>query len=106
MNADDITKAQYAAIRNKVGEMVVYLSRLDDRMSYKGFPTDDPLKLVVTNALIAVQQMHKEVLSRSFDVKAISDSEKPSAADLLFTRTSAPRKHEKHRLERPKRESH
>ena len=93
MNADDLTKAQYAALRNKVGEMVASLNRLNKRMGAIGFPTDDPLRLVVANALTAVHELHSEVQCRSIDGK--SREEKPPV-DLLFTRKSVPRKHERH----------
>jgi hypothetical protein len=104
MNADDLTKAQYAALRNKVGEMVAYLDRLKNRMGARGFPEDDPLRLVVVSALTAMHELHAEVQCRSIDGKG--REEKPPAVDPLFTRTSAPRKHEKYRLGRPRRESH
>ncbi len=106
MNADDLSKAQCAAIRIKVGDMVAYLSRLNDRLSYKGFPADDPLRLVATKALSAVQQMHKELLSRSFDVKTVAEPEMPPAVDPFFTRKSALRKDEKIRLGRIRRDTH
>jgi hypothetical protein len=93
MNADDLTKAQYAALRNKVGEMVASLNRLNKRMGAIGVPTDDPLRLVVANALTAVHELHSEVQCRSIDGKG--REEKPPV-DLLFTRKSAPRKHERH----------
>ena len=105
MNADDLTKAQYAALRNKVGEMVAYLGRLNKRMGDRGFPNDDPLRRVVVSALNAVHQLHAEVQCRSIDGKGREEVEKPPV-DPLFTRISAPRKHEKYRLGRPRRESH
>ena len=103
MNADDLTKAQYAALRNKIGEIVAYLNRLNKRMGARGFPKDDPLMRVVVAALTAMHELHSEVQCRSIDGKGRGES--PSV-DPLFTRTSAPRKHEKFRLGRPRRESH
>jgi hypothetical protein len=105
MNADDLTKAQYAALRNKVGEIVAYLGRLNKRMGDRGFSEDDPLKQVVVSALRSVHQLHAEVTCRSIDGKGREEIAKPPV-DPLFTRTSAPRKHEKYRLGRPRRESH
>jgi hypothetical protein len=105
MNADDLTKAQYAALRNKVGEIVAYLGRLNKRMGDRGFPEDDPLRRVTADALSAMHQLHAEVQCRSIDGKGRDAVEKPPI-DLLFTRTSALRKHEKYRLGRARRESH
>jgi hypothetical protein len=105
MNADDLTKAQYAALRNKVGEIVAYLGRLNKRMGDRGFPEDDPFRRVTADALIAMHQLHAEVMCRSIDGKGRDEVEKPPI-DPLFTRTSALRKHEKYRLGRPRRETH
>src|SRR5688572_15765085 len=102
MNANDLNKAQYAALRNRVGEMVAYLGRLKKRMDVRCFPEDDPLMRVVVEALNAVHQLHSEVQCRSIDGKGREEIEKPPV-DPLFTRTSAPRKHEKYRLGRPRR---
>jgi hypothetical protein len=103
MNADDLTKARYAALRNKIGEMVAYLNRLNKRMGDRGFPVDDPLRLVVAKALAAVHELHNEVQCRSIDGKG---REETPPVDPLFTRTSAPRKHEKIRLGRVRPETH
>jgi hypothetical protein len=105
MNADDLTKAQYAALRNKVGEIVTYLKRFNNRMGDRGFLEDDPLKRVVVDALNSVHQLHVEVQCRSIDGKGREEVETP-LVDPLFTRTSAPLKHEKYRLGRPRRETH
>src|SRR3954469_706676 len=105
MNADDLTKAQYAALRNKVGEMLTYLGRLNKRMGDRGFSENDPLKRVAADALRAVHELHAEVMCRSIDGKGRNEIEKPPI-DPPFTRTSAPRKHENYRLGRPRRETH
>jgi hypothetical protein len=106
MNADDLTKAQCAEMRRKVSEMVSYLTRLNDRMSHKGFPDQDPIRLASANALKALQVLHKELLSRSFDVKSSGEIKPPRPVDLLLIRKSALRKDEKYRLGRPRRETH
>ena len=106
MNADDLTKAQCAELRSKISEMVAYFTRLNDRMSHKGFPDQDPIRLGSTNALKALQVLHKELLSRSFDVKSSAEIKPPPPVDLLFTRKSALRKDEKYRLGRVRRETH
>jgi hypothetical protein len=93
MNSNDLTKAQCAAIRNKAGGMIAYLEKLNDRMAYKGFPADDPVRLATANALKVVHQLHSEVQSRSIGVTGLRKLEKPPV-DLLFTRKSKPRKHE------------
>ena len=94
MRSDDLSKEQCAAISNKASGMVAYLAKLKDRMDYKGFPADDPVKLAVANALKAVHQLHNEVQRRSIGVTGLAEPEKPRV-DLLFTRRSKPRKHEK-----------
>jgi hypothetical protein len=87
-------------------KLAIHLSRLNHRLSYKGFSNNRPLRMVATNALSAVQQMHKELLSWSFDVKAVAEPEKPPGVDPLFTRKSALRKDEKIRLGRIQRDTH
>jgi hypothetical protein len=106
MNADDLTKAQCAELRSKVSEMVAYLTRLNDLMSHRGFPDQDPIRLAAANALKVLQQLHRELLSRSFDVKSSAEINTPPPVDLLLTRKSALRKDEKYRLGRPRRETH
>jgi hypothetical protein len=103
MNADDLTHGQARALKNKLEPMVSYLHRLGKRMSGRGFPEDDPLRLLVAAALKAMYELHAEVQCRSIDGKG-RDEQPP--LDPLFTRTSAPRKHEKYRLGRPRRETH
>jgi hypothetical protein len=68
MHSGDLTKEQCAAIRAKTSEMVHYLALLKDRMDYKGFPADDPVKVAVENALTAVQKLHSETLTRSIGI--------------------------------------
>jgi hypothetical protein len=93
MNSEDLTKEQCAAIKRRAAWMLAYLEKLNDRMSYKGFPADDPIKRVVADALVATKRLHSEVLSRSIGVTGLPDAPKPPV-DLLFTRKSQPRKHE------------
>jgi hypothetical protein len=106
MRADDLTRAQARAIKNKLGPMVAYLKRLGKRMSDRNFPEDDPMRVMVVAALKAMYELHAEVTCRSMDGKGLNDIPKPPAVDPLFTRKSAPRKHEKYRLGRPRRETH
>jgi hypothetical protein len=103
MNADDLTRGQAGALKTKLEPMVSYLNRLGKRMSGRGFPDDDPMRLLVAAALKAMYELYAEVQCRSIDGKG--RDEKPPV-DPLFTRTSAPRKHEKLRLGRPRRETH
>jgi hypothetical protein len=103
MRADDLTRAQARALKNKLTPMVDYLNRLGKRMSNRGFPADDPAMVLVTNALKAMYELQTEMQCRSIDGKGRAD--KPPV-DPLFARTSAPRKHEKYRLGRPRREAH
>jgi hypothetical protein len=93
MNADDLTRAQARALKNKLTPMVDYLNRLGKRMSSRGFPPDDPAMVLVANALKAMYELQTEMQCRSIDGKG--REEKPPV-DLLFTRKSAPRKHERH----------
>jgi hypothetical protein len=106
MRADDITRAQARVIKNKLGPMVAYLNRLGRRMSDRNFPDDDPMRVMVVAALKAMYELNAEVNCRSMDGKGLNDTPKPPAVDPLFTRKSAPRKHEKYRLGRSPRETH
>src|SRR5215207_7747298 len=98
MQADDLTRAQARALKNKLTPMVDYLNRLGKRMSSRGFPSDDPAMILVANALKAMYELQTEMQCRSIDGKG---SEDKLPVDPLFTRTSALRKHEKYRLGRP-----
>lgn len=60
MRADDLTRGQFAALRNQVGRIVAYLYRLNRRMGEKGFPPDDQLKRLVTDAQKAIGELHME----------------------------------------------
>ena len=96
MRADDLTKAQCAAIRNKVSQQLAYLYRLNRRMSEKGFPEDDPLKVAVARAVSDTSELHAEVTCRSIEgIGRPETHDRPPAVDPLFTRTSKPRKHER-----------
>ena len=89
MRADDLTRAQARALKNKLTPMVDYLNRLGKRMSNRGFPDDDLALALVTNALKAMYELQTEMQCRSIDGKG--RDEKPPG-DPLFARTSAPRK--------------
>jgi hypothetical protein len=96
MQADDLIKAQCAAIRNKVSQQLAYLYRLNRRMGEKGFPEDDALKVAVARAMSAMSALHAEVTCRSIDGQGSqAPDQKPPPIDPLFTRTSKPRKHER-----------
>lgn len=75
--------------------MVSYLARLKDRMDYKGFPADDPVKCAVLDALSAAQMLYRETLSRSIGVTGLPEPKTPPLHPF-FTRKSAPRKGERH----------
>ncbi len=106
MRADDLTRAQARALKNKLGPMVAYLNRLGKRMSDRNFLADDPMRVMVVAALKAMHELHAEVTCRSMDGKGLDDTRKPPAVDPLFTRKSVLRKAEKIRLGRIRRESH
>ena len=94
MRSDDLTKGQCAAIRTRASDMVQYLVRIEDRMSYKGFPADDPVRIAVLNALAATKELYRETLARSIGVTEAPEPQQPPI-DPFFTRRSKPRKHEK-----------
>jgi hypothetical protein len=62
-------------------------------MSARGFPDDDPGMMLVASALKAVFELQTDMQCRSIDGKG---REEKQPVDLLFTRTSKPRKHERH----------
>ena len=95
MRSDDLTKEQCAAIRGKASDMVHYLAAIKDRMDYKGFPVDDPVRIAVENTLAATQELYSEVLGRSIGVTG-TPAPKPPPLDPFFTRRGKPRKYEKH----------
>ena len=106
MNADDLTRGQARAIYNKLTPMVEYLNRLGKRMSDRHFPDDDPAMLMADDALNAVYKLRAEMECRSIDGRGIEETPKPPTIDELMARKSAPRKHEKYRLGRIRRDTH
>jgi hypothetical protein len=58
MQADDLTREQAAALKNKLHPMLGYLSRLKRRMVQRGFLSDDPLLDAVVQAENAVHALH------------------------------------------------
>ena len=61
MRSDDLTKEQARALKNKIGPMLGYLSRLKRRMAYHGFTHDDQLLQAVCRAHDAMHEFHVEV---------------------------------------------
>jgi hypothetical protein len=106
MQADDLTRGQARAIKNKLEPMVSYLNRLGKRMSDRGFPLDDPARVMVVDALKALYKLRAEMQCRSIDGRGIEEEPKPPTIDELLARKSAPRKDEKIRLGRVRRETH
>jgi hypothetical protein len=88
-------------MKNRLEPMVSYLNRLGKRMGTRGFPEDDPVRLLVAGALKAMYELQTEMRCRSIDGKGREEI-KNTSVDPLFTRTSAPRKHEKYRLGHPR----
>ena len=58
MNSSNLTRDQARALKNKIGPMLGYLSRLNQRMMFKGFPPDDPLLALVVKAENALHELH------------------------------------------------
>ena len=58
MQADDLTRDQARALKNKLQPMLGYLSRLKRRMSYRGFLHDDELMQAVVRAEAAMHELH------------------------------------------------
>jgi hypothetical protein len=69
MNADELTRAQCRALKNKLEPMASYLHRLRVRMQRRGFPSDDPMLQLVVKAGEAVHELHIEMQCRAMDGK-------------------------------------
>jgi len=67
MNSSNLSREQARALKNKIGPMLAYLGRLNKRMTFKGFPPDDPL-LAAIEAETALHELdvatHYLALSR------------------------------------------
>ena len=61
MQADDLTREQARALKNKLQPMLSYLGRLKDRMRRKGFVADDRLLAAVCRAEDSVHALSVEV---------------------------------------------
>jgi hypothetical protein len=58
MRAEDLTRAQAAAVKNKLRPMLGYLGRLKRRMVQRGFLSEDPMLAAVVRAEDAVHALH------------------------------------------------
>jgi len=61
MQADDLTRDQAAAVKNKLRPMLGYLGRLKRRMVQRGFLCDDSLLAAVVRAEDAVHALHVQL---------------------------------------------
>src|SRR4051812_20142668 len=61
MQADDLTREQAAALKNKLRPMLAYLGKLKRRMVQRGFLSGDPLLDAVVDAENAVHALHVQV---------------------------------------------
>jgi hypothetical protein len=106
MQADDLTRGQARALKNKLDPMASYLNCLGKRLSSRGFPEDDSARILVTDAPKALFKLRAEMQCRSIDGKGIDDTPKQPTIDEQLARRSAPRKDEKIRLGRIRRDTH
>jgi hypothetical protein len=61
MQADDLTREQARALKNKLQPMLAYLCKLKRRMLQRGFLSDDSLLDPVVQAENAVHALHVQV---------------------------------------------
>jgi hypothetical protein len=61
MQADDLTREQAAALKNKLRPMLAYLGKLKRRMVQRGFLNEDPLLAGVVKAENELHALHVEV---------------------------------------------
>jgi hypothetical protein len=61
MRAEDLTREQARALKNKLQPMLSYLGRLKDRMRRRGFVADDRLLAAVCRAEDAIHALSVEV---------------------------------------------
>jgi hypothetical protein len=106
MRSDDLTRGQARAIKNKLDPIVDYLNRLGKRMDSRGFPPSDPARVMVADALKAVYKLRAEMECRSIDGRGIEETPMPPTIGEQLARKSAPRKDEKIRLGRIRRDTH
>jgi len=58
MNSSNLSRAQAEALKREIGPMLGYLGRLNKRMTFKGFPREDPLLKLVVDAEDALHKLH------------------------------------------------
>ena len=61
VRADDLIKAKYCALRNKVNGMIGYLYRLNRRIGDNGFSEDHALRPLVARALTTMGELHADL---------------------------------------------
>ena len=61
MNSSSITREQAEKLSAAIREHLGYLVRLRTRMELRGFPSDDPLYLLVCRAFDAVHRLSVEL---------------------------------------------
>jgi hypothetical protein len=82
MRADDLTRGQARALKNKLEPMVAYLNRLGKRMDSRGFRDDDPARILITDALKALYKLRAEMECRSIDGRGIEDKPKQPTIEV------------------------
>jgi len=58
MDSSNLTREQARVLKNKIGPMLAYLGRLNKRMTFKGFPREDPLLRLTAKAEMASHERH------------------------------------------------
>jgi hypothetical protein len=61
MQADDLTREQAAALKNKLPPMLAYVGKLKRRMVQRGFLNEDPLLAAVVKAENELHALHCQV---------------------------------------------
>ena len=65
MESANLTLAQRRALQEQLSPMLAYLNKLRHRMQNKGFPLDDPLWVLVSQAQATMQNLVTEIRCQS-----------------------------------------
>jgi hypothetical protein len=76
MTSDDLSPDQCDALSAQIRPMLGYLGRLSKRMAKTGFPRNDPLRVLVSNAEDAVHRLriHAHYMAVAAHRKAADES--------------------------------
>ena len=81
MRSDEVTRRQARTIKAALQPTLVYVTQLAARMRAKGFPPDDQLMALVSNAERALYELQNDLLIRTLEGPTALPTEAPTIGE-------------------------